>query len=188
MIMLNCLFIIPAAGKGSRLGLSTPKLLLPLSEKICVADRILEAAPVDSRVIIITSPWSEEEVQAFLRKRNDEYSERRKISTIIQTEPRGMGDAIFLSSSEIDNADTVIVSWGDQALINPRSVIKLKKAVEYYAFNKVSAFAVLITRCENPYVQFKLSDDMRQLLEILQTREGALTEQFGYSDCGLFGT
>ena len=186
MIEDICL-IIPAAGNGSRLGSNIPKFLLSIGEDIFVADQILAGVPFKTKTKIIISPWGKMRLDTYLNYRYSENFKEKGLNFIVQDNPIGMGDAVFKASEDILESSLTFVVWGDQALINPTSVQKMYAQLIDMEKHGISAFSVLLTECNNPYVQYIYDDEKYELKNILETREGDITNSLGMSDCGVFG-
>lgn len=185
--MKSICLVIPAAGNGSRLGVKIPKFLLPIGDDFYVADRILSAFTFKVKTRVVISPWGKPHLEKYLKHRySDRYNEG-EIDYIIQDSPLGMGDAVFKASFEINASNLTFIVWGDQALINPISVKKMYSELLKMENRKISAFSVILSECANPYVQYIYDDKNHKLTDILETREGGITDPIGMSDCGVFG-
>jgi bifunctional UDP-N-acetylglucosamine pyrophosphorylase/glucosamine-1-phosphate N-acetyltransferase len=108
--------VIPAAGKGSRSGLSYPKTLyrldgVPILIRIC---RLLES--YDAEPVIIINPAFQDLFEAAL-------SEAGIRATLLHQESaRGMGDALLVANEILEPEDNVILTWSDIPLISPQTV------------------------------------------------------------------
>ncbi|HKB96155.1 MAG TPA: NTP transferase domain-containing protein, partial [Rhizomicrobium sp.] len=101
--------VIPAAGRGSRLGADVPKILAPLTEHETIWS-ILHArlAPLVDHIHLVLSP---EGARAF-------PPPPQRVSTSIQPEPIGMGDAIFGAHAVWAKFDAMLIVWGDQVFVS----------------------------------------------------------------------
>lgn len=163
--------VIPAAGRGSRLGSDQPKILTPVTARDTVWS-ILHAkiAPLVDHIHLVLSP---DGVRHF-------STLPANVSLSIQPEPIGMGDAIFRGFETWSGYDAVLIVWGDQVFV---STDTLSRAIG--ALNSPDKHAVLpVTRMAMPYVEY-VFDDAR-LARVLQTREGDKTTPNGFSDVGTF--
>ena len=167
--------VIPAAGRGSRLGLADrPKILAPVDEATGTTIwSILEAkvSPVTDRIQVVLSPSG----SAFFAG--------EAVDVAIQDAPLGMGDAIFCGSSGW-NADRILIVWGDQVNLS-RATIERTLRTHSLAPPGQPAFVLPRIWTEAPYVQYDF-DDAGALLRVRQTREGDTTDQAGWSDAGVF--
>jgi bifunctional UDP-N-acetylglucosamine pyrophosphorylase/glucosamine-1-phosphate N-acetyltransferase len=163
--------VIPAAGRGTRLGGTGPKILTPLTARDTIWS-ILHArlAPLVDHVHLVLSP---EGAAAF-------PTLPAQVSRSIQSEPIGMGDAIFRGHEVWSKYDAVLVVWGDQVFVSNDT---LECAIG--ALDTSRHHAVLpVTRMAQPYVEYVFEGP--RLTKVLQTREGDTTTPNGFSDVGTF--
>jgi bifunctional UDP-N-acetylglucosamine pyrophosphorylase/glucosamine-1-phosphate N-acetyltransferase len=175
--MISICAVVPAAGRGSRLGLSVPKILAPIdgTHNVWAVLRHVLLAVVP-RVHVIVAP----DAASLFETELDGDPERHRISTSIQPEPKGMGDAIFGAHSVWKCCEAILVLWGDQVNISEATV---RCAVA--ASSRDCTLTVPLVVLENPYVHYDFDSDGR-LVRILQSREGDVLEAKGLSDVGLF--
>jgi bifunctional N-acetylglucosamine-1-phosphate-uridyltransferase/glucosamine-1-phosphate-acetyltransferase GlmU-like protein len=163
--------VIPAAGRGSRLGTDKPKILTPLNDKETIWS-ILHAklAPlVDHIHLVLSSDGARDFPQL-----------PPHVSSSIQREPMGMGDAIFGARASWEIYDAVLIVWGDQVFV---STDTLGRALS--ALTSPDRQAVLpLTRMADPYVEYVFEG--AKLTAVLQSREGDKTNRGGFSDVGTF--
>lgn len=163
--------LIPAAGRGSRLGSDTPKILASLTAQDTIWS-ILHAklAPLVDHIHLVLSP---DGAAAFPPL-------PPQVSSSIQPQPLGMGDAIFGAHAVWSAFDAVLIVWGDQVFVSDDT---LRRALE--ALSQPVRHAVLpVTRMEQPYVEYLFEGT--KLLNVLQSREGDRTNPGGFSDVGTF--
>src|ERR1700761_7960587 len=111
-----------AAGEGTRMRSSTPKMLQPVCGRAMVAWPILAARAPGStrgRVAAIVSPGRD--IWAGLPE---------GVETVEQPESDGTGGAIRAASALIEEADTVLVLSGDVPLISTETIAALLEAHE----------------------------------------------------------
>jgi bifunctional UDP-N-acetylglucosamine pyrophosphorylase/glucosamine-1-phosphate N-acetyltransferase len=107
-----------AAGEGSRMRSSTPKMLHPVCGRPMVAWPILAAREAGAgRVAAIVSPGRD--ISAGLPA---------GVETVEQPEPDGTGGAIRAATALIAEADTVLVLSGDVPLISTTTIAALLEA------------------------------------------------------------
>jgi len=179
--MKDVCVVIPAAGKGSRLGLKTPKFLVQIGNDYTVADRLLELFESFDSINVIMSSWGMKKLKSFLKKKFPS-TRCKNIKVWEQNEPTGMGDAIFLASTDFKAYSYLFVVWGDQALISKNSIIKLYDLISNNLSQNI--VSVLLTKTHRPYVEYVF--DSKNLKKIKESREGDICNEQGYSDCGLF--
>lgn len=163
--------LIPAAGRGSRLGADTPKILAALTAQDTIWS-ILHArlAPLVDHIHLVLSP---DGAAAFPPLPS-------KVSSSIQPQPLGMGDAIFGAHAVWSAFDAVLIVWGDQVFVSDGT---LRRALE--TLSQPVRHAVLpVTRMEQPYVEYRFEGT--RLAKVLQSREGDRTTPGGFSDVGTF--
>lgn len=168
--------IIPAAGRGSRLGYHQPKILYPIAGRMILDWLIDLLNPSCGEFIFVLSPEGSAQVRPFLEIR---LNGRYKI--IIQNEPRGMADAIYQAVPSISTPYTLII-WGDQVAIGVQTLRNTMKIQQYYVG---SAMTFPIVRKEHPYTHY-VTDDNGRLTDVLERREGVVMPLSGEGDCGLF--
>ena len=108
--------VVPAAGKGSRLGYHCPKLLYPLLDRPILHWLIDALHPVADTFLFVLSPDGRPEVEPYLKRiLGDAYG------VAVQEEPTGMGDAVLLAEERVKTPYTLVI-WGDQVMLNPLTV------------------------------------------------------------------
>ncbi|HVW74463.1 MAG TPA: NTP transferase domain-containing protein [Rhizomicrobium sp.] len=163
--------VIPAAGRGTRLGSGRPKILAPLTARDTIWS-VLHArlAPLVDHIHLVLSPDGAAQFPAL----------PANVSVSVQPEPVGMGDAIFRGFDVWSRHDAVLIVWGDQVFV---SADTLTRAIA--AMGTPYRQAVLpVTRMAIPYVEYIF--DGQRLAKVLQTREGDTTTPNGFSDVGTF--
>src|ERR687898_3490667 len=97
-----------AAGEGTRMRSSLPKVLHPVCGRPMVAWPVLAAREAGAgRVAVIVSPGHD--LSAALPP---------GIETVVQRQPDGTGGAVRAALDLVDEADTVLVLSGDHPLIS----------------------------------------------------------------------
>jgi UTP-glucose-1-phosphate uridylyltransferase len=108
--------VIPAAGRGSRLGFDQPKILYPVCGKPILAWLLDLLLPHCQSVTLVLSPQGKPEVEPVL-----ERLAPGRFRIAVQPEPLGMGDAADIGVAGVETPHTAIV-WGDQVALRPESV------------------------------------------------------------------
>jgi bifunctional UDP-N-acetylglucosamine pyrophosphorylase/glucosamine-1-phosphate N-acetyltransferase len=167
--------IVAAAGRGTRLGSSLPKVLVPVNG-IPMLRRVLDAhAPWVVRAIVVAQPADADAVAACV--------EAADIPTevAIQEMPTGMLDAILIGAAAAQalRPARVWVTWGDQIAVQAATLDRLA-AVEHD-----SAVALPTVAQQNPYIHFA-RDSVGRIARVLQRREGDEMPPVGESDVGVF--
>ncbi|HEX8959054.1 MAG TPA: bifunctional UDP-N-acetylglucosamine diphosphorylase/glucosamine-1-phosphate N-acetyltransferase GlmU [Solirubrobacterales bacterium] len=118
--MSSPLVLVMAAGEGTRMRSSLPKMLHPVCGRPLVAWPILAARQAGAgRVAAIVSP--ERDISAGLPEGTE---------TVVQPQPDGTGGALRAALSLIKDAETVLVLSGDHPLISAEAIAALLAAHE----------------------------------------------------------
>jgi HAD superfamily hydrolase (TIGR01509 family) len=166
--------VIPAAGRGSRLGLDRPKILAPVDEaRGETIWSILEAKlkPFVERIQLVLSPSGAEW-----------FTRSAAADIAIQDRPLGMGDAVFRGASSW-KADRILVIWGDQVNLSSETFERTLRA--HACASQHPSFVLPRVWKQSPYVQYDF-DQAGRVTGVRQTREGDSTDAEGWSDVGLF--
>jgi bifunctional UDP-N-acetylglucosamine pyrophosphorylase/glucosamine-1-phosphate N-acetyltransferase len=163
--------VIPAAGRGTRLGADAPKILTPLTANDTIWSILHDKlSPLVDHIHLVLSP---DGAAGFAPL-------PANVSASVQPAPTGMGDAIFRGHGVWSQYDAVLIVWGDQVFVSTNT---LSRALA--ALTAPDHHAVLpVTRMTVPYVEYVF--DGPRLTKVLQTREGDATTPNGYSDVGTF--
>jgi bifunctional UDP-N-acetylglucosamine pyrophosphorylase/glucosamine-1-phosphate N-acetyltransferase len=106
------LVLVMAAGEGTRMRSSLPKMLHPVCGRPMVAWPILAAREAGAgRVAAIVSPG-----------RDISAGFPGEVETVVQPQPDGTGGAVRAALPLIEEAETVLVLSGDHALISPETI------------------------------------------------------------------
>lgn len=167
--------VIPAAGKGSRLGLSCPKILAPLGNGRTIWSVLRDKLNAHcDHIHVVLSPSG-----------IDEYSQNfhcySNVTVSVQPEPIGMGDAVFRGYSVWKEYDVIIVIWGDQVFVSDDTLVGTLKSHK----GKIHTLVLPLVSVEKPYVEYILGENNR-LLDVRQSREGDICTPYGYNDIGTF--
>ncbi|HEY0267298.1 MAG TPA: NTP transferase domain-containing protein, partial [Rhizomicrobium sp.] len=113
--------VIPAAGRGTRLGSGLPKILTPLTARDTVWS-VLEArlAPLVEHIHLVLSP---EGAAVF-------PSLPAQVSHSIQPAPTGMGDAVFRGFDIWSGYDAILIVWGDQVFVSADTLARAVAALQ----------------------------------------------------------
>lgn len=162
--------VIPAAGRGARLGQDLPKILTPLTGTRTVWSVLYDKlAPLADHIQLILSPEGAAQFPP----------PPAKVSIVQQPDPTGMGDAIFRGQAEWSRFDAILIVWGDQVFVSPETL-----ASTLAARHRARQLVLPVTRMAAPYVEYVF--DNGKLTGVRQTREGDSTTPNGFSDVGTF--
>lgn len=170
--------LIPAAGRGSRLGHAGPKVLVPLGPGATVWSHLhARLAPHVDHVHVVLSP----EGRAPFVRGLAETRDTRDVSTSVQETPTGMGDAIFGARDAFAAYDDVLIVWGDQAGLAEDTVRCTLAAHRAVAGPRLT---IPLVTLRDPYVAYQVEDG--RLARVLESREGDDCGARGRSDVGVF--
>ena len=170
--------VIPAAGKGSRSGLSYPKTLKVFNGVPILIRTLRTVSEIDRRPVVIVSPQGAEKIGEIIE--NHGYA----AELVVQEEPRGMGDAIrcFRRSEFFNRTKEVMVIWGDMLAVR---VEILNRTMFLFRHNRsVFAFPSMVSNSCYTYVKRNEEGDVTDLLERLEY--GVELPKAGESDVGIF--
>ncbi len=168
--------LVPAAGRGSRLGFDRPKILFPIAGATILEWLVDLLRPLCARFVLVVSPEGAGLVEEAASRL---LPGRHAISR--QAEPRGMADAICCGLPMVETRHTLIV-WGDQVALLPASLqfsMRLHQGIAQPA-----AVCPTLWR-DRPYIHFERGES-GQVVRILQAREGDSMPERGESDSGVF--
>jgi bifunctional UDP-N-acetylglucosamine pyrophosphorylase / glucosamine-1-phosphate N-acetyltransferase len=168
--------VIPAAGRGSRLGSDQPKILFSILGRPML-DWLLDALmPVCSRVVLVLSPTGRSAVEPVLRQRLGTAAD-----VVIQEHPTGMADAVRLAEAATRTEFSLVV-WGDQVTLRRETVSACAALHE----RRPGATLTLATVMKpDPYIDVERDGEGR-IVRVRQAREGEVERPVGENDCGLF--
>lgn len=163
--------VIPAAGRGTRLGGDGPKILTPLTDDQSIWDILLaKLAPLVDHIHLVLSADGAAAFPVL----------PPNVSCSIQPTPTGMGDAIFCGHTVWSAYDAILIVWGDQVFVSADTLSRTIAALKHPRQHAV----LPVTRMRLPYVEYVF--DGESLTGVLQTREGDATTPNGFSDVGTF--
>lgn len=168
--------LIPAAGRGSRLGFDHPKILFPVAGATILEWLVDLLQPLCERFVLVLSPSGTASVEAAASRLLP-----GRCAIAPQPEPRGMADAIHCGLPHVETRHTLIV-WGDQVALRPDSLQFLMRLHQGIA--QPAAVCPTLWR-DRPYIHFEREESGR-LARILQAREGDQMPLRGESDSGVF--
>jgi bifunctional UDP-N-acetylglucosamine pyrophosphorylase/glucosamine-1-phosphate N-acetyltransferase len=172
--------IVPAAGRGTRLGADVPKVFVPLSRTATIWKVLHDAlAPLADRIVLVLSP----EGRSYVEKNRAAFpaGSFAKTEIALQPEPLGMGDAIFGASNLWRDFDDLLIVWGDQVNLSRPT---LEACVALHATRSSPHLTLPVVRQAKPYVEYVFDGD--HLSKVRQSREGDACTPNGFSDVGVF--
>ena len=172
------LLIIPAAGRGSRLDSSEPKVLTRVAGRPMLDHLERLYRPHVQNVVVVAHPSFSDRVRARLAAFG------WSATVLEQEQPTGMLDAILLARPHVQKAqpDRVWITWCDQIAIKPATVARL---MELEARDLDADIIMPTARGPEPYTHLE-RDGIGRVTRFLQSREGDEMPEEGESDAGLF--
>jgi bifunctional UDP-N-acetylglucosamine pyrophosphorylase/glucosamine-1-phosphate N-acetyltransferase len=170
--------IVPAAGRGSRLGSDLPKLLVPVNGRAMIDHIFDRYRETMSAFLLVVNPG----VEAQIRKHCSARPER--IEILRQDSPTGMLDAILIPTPPVRELSPreVWITWCDQVAVQGETVKRLAAEMEEAPF---PALALPTVMMEEPYIHF-VRDTGGEIVGVLHRREGDPMPGRGEADIGLF--
>jgi bifunctional UDP-N-acetylglucosamine pyrophosphorylase/glucosamine-1-phosphate N-acetyltransferase len=176
--MADFCVLIPAAGRGTRAGLPYPKTLYPV-DGIPILHRLHAILSIyDPSPTVVVSPQGESLIRDSLKQAVLDAH------LVIQPEPSGMGDAVlrFDHSPVANDADHILLAWGDLAYLQADTVSALAK-LHISCHNDFTFVTRLV---DHAYTQVQ-RDEAGQVVSVSETREQGVTNpQSGEREIGLF--
>lgn len=170
--------VIPAAGLGKRLNSSMPKVLVSLTPTKTIWSVLRQnLVGLVDHIHLIVSPQGEEMIRLALA----EDLATGLVSLSVQSEPLGMGDAIFQGYPVWSKAENIIIVWGDQVFVSAQT---LTCALQSHA-GRAKTIALPLIEVTDPYVEYIFDADLG-LSRVKQSREGDRCAAKGLSDVGTF--
>lgn len=170
--------IIPAAGKGTRLGLPYPKTLVELNSESILKRLIIKLSKYDEKPSIIVNESSYAKINEHLLENN------LNGELLLQKKQNGMGDAVltYEKSKNFFKTENIILVWGDIPYLQIETI---KKTIDrHLKKNNDFTFPTIFTK--NPYTRV-IRSKKGEILEVIETREKKVIEfDFGERDIGLF--
>jgi bifunctional UDP-N-acetylglucosamine pyrophosphorylase/glucosamine-1-phosphate N-acetyltransferase len=168
--------IVAAAGRGSRFG-AEPKVLAEGAGGRPLLLRVLDTvAGLDPAPVVVVAPDTRARVERAVAA---DGTHGPVFAT--QPGPTGMGDAVRIGLSTLDDAGTALVVWGDMGALSRRLVL-LAGAVHAILGPPLT---VPTKRRARPYAAVERAADGTIARFRLQ-REGDAVPAYGESDCGAF--
>lgn len=171
--------IVPAAGKGTRLGHDAPKILFPVHGRPILAWLLDLLVPVTAKIIIVASPSGRAPIEEALARLAAPST--IAIAIAVQPEPRGMADAVLAANGAMDLAHSLVV-WGDQIGLAARTVARI---VRLHAAREEATLTLATLLRSSPYIHVERDVDGR-IVRVNEARKAPITVPVGENDCGLF--
>jgi bifunctional UDP-N-acetylglucosamine pyrophosphorylase / glucosamine-1-phosphate N-acetyltransferase len=174
---MDRLLIVPAAGRGSRLGTETPKALVRVGGHAMLEHLLERHRPFVDRVVVVGAPSAVDLLSSFIARHSG------PIDLVTQPHPTGMLDAITVATPIVaaHRPRRVVVTWCDQIAISAATVQRLAECTG----GDAAALVFPTLEVERPYIHFD-RDGRGQIVSVRQRREGDAMPDRGETDMGLF--
>ena len=172
------MLIVPAAGLGTRLRTTLPKVLARVNGRPML-DWLLDLyRGVVDRAIIVVHPSSADQIRAYGETTGARLEYR------LQETPTGMLDAILRATPAVASSDAsrILITWCDQVAVHPETVERLTTLSDT---NPAAALVMPTARRTDPYIHLE-RDSSDRIVRVLHRREGDRLPPVGESDTGLF--
>jgi bifunctional UDP-N-acetylglucosamine pyrophosphorylase / glucosamine-1-phosphate N-acetyltransferase len=176
----RCLAVVLAAGEGTRMRSSRPKVLHEIGGRSLIAHALSAVAAICGRTAVVVGPGQDAVVAAA-------KAFAPEASFHVQEERRGTAHAVLAARAALapntgDVADDVVVAFADTPLVTPETVKRLRGALASGA-----AVAVLGFRPADPAGYGRLIvDDDGALVAIREDKEATPAERMiGLCNSGL---
>src|SRR5215475_3600033 len=175
-ITRNCLAVVLAAGEGTRMRSSRPKVLHAIGGRSLIAHVLVAVGTTDGRIAVVVGPGQEAVVKAVkaLMPGAEFY---------VQQERRGTAHAVLAARAAlVRGVEDVVVAFADTPLIMPQTIARLRGALAAGA-----AVAVLGFRPVDPTGYGRLIVDAGgALLAIREEKDASPAERaIGLCNSGL---
>src|SRR5262245_12808453 len=178
MTSRDLIAVIPAAGPGSRMGTTIPKLFLEVKDGLRICDFLLaRVATVTCQVHLVLSPEGLAHFEALGRPAPPGVD----LTYSVQPKPDGMGDAVFGAREYWRTAPHLLIVWGDQLGVSART---LARTAARQCDSTAPSLTLPLVHSRAPYVHYEL--DASTWLRVAQAREGDECPPHGLSDVGTF--
>jgi bifunctional UDP-N-acetylglucosamine pyrophosphorylase/glucosamine-1-phosphate N-acetyltransferase len=175
---MDRLLIVPAAGRGSRLGSSDPKALVHVAGMPMLDHLLAMHRTTANAFVVVVAPGAFDAFSAFIAARN------APVQIAVQESPTGMLDAIAAARPLVAalRPRRVAVTWCDQIAVADATIAR----VHARAAAADAASLVLPTLLvDDPYIHFE-RDASGRIVRVRQRREGDAMPDRGETDMGLF--
>jgi bifunctional UDP-N-acetylglucosamine pyrophosphorylase/glucosamine-1-phosphate N-acetyltransferase len=163
----SCLTIVLAAGEGTRMRSSLPKVLHPIAGQTLLA-HVLSAAPrgVGTSLAVVVGPGQEAVAEEARRVRPD-------VMTFVQHERLGTAHAVLAAREAIaQGADDLVIAFGDTPLISADTFARMQTPLQAGA-----SLAVLGFHATDPTGYGRLIVDNGRLTAIREQAEASADER-----------
>jgi bifunctional UDP-N-acetylglucosamine pyrophosphorylase/glucosamine-1-phosphate N-acetyltransferase len=162
----TCLTIVLAAGEGTRMQSSRPKVLHEVAGRSLLGHVLAAVKAAGNTAVAVVLGPEHDDVSAAVRQ----YAPDTRV--FVQAQRRGTAHAVLAARAAIaEGADDVLVIFGDTPLIQPETLLRLRAALAGGA-----AVAVLGFRPDDPTGYGRLVTNGDELLAIVEQADATEAE------------
>lgn len=153
--------VILAAGKGTRMKSSLPKVLHTVGGKPMLSRVIETAMELSPAAIHVVAGHGSSQVEALC----EQYP---TVNVVQQTEQLGTGHAVAQAASHLNDASTCLVLYGDVPLINPETLSTLVEPID------LGKLAILTVELNDPTGYGRIiRDTSGQIVAIVEQKDAS---------------
>jgi bifunctional UDP-N-acetylglucosamine pyrophosphorylase/glucosamine-1-phosphate N-acetyltransferase len=177
MTARSCLTVVLAAGEGTRMRSSRPKVLHAIAGRPLIAHVLAAVQATGSRIAVVVGPGADAVTAAVKRLAPE-------AEVFVQAERRGTAHAVLAARAALERgADDVLVAFADTPLIRPETLEGLRAPLAAGA-----AVSVLGFRPDDPTGYGRLVTAGDDLVAIREEKDASETERtIGFCNAGLMG-
>ncbi len=155
--------VILAAGQGTRMRSSKPKVLQPLAGR-SLLDHVIDCAErLEAKQTHVVYGFGGDQVTEALQHRD--------VSWVLQAEQLGTGHAVAQAIPEVDDADAVLVLYGDVPLVQPETLSPLVEGAQS------GSLVILSAELDNPHGYGRIVRNNRGVVQEIVEQKDASPEQ-----------
>ncbi|WP_040619973.1 bifunctional UDP-N-acetylglucosamine diphosphorylase/glucosamine-1-phosphate N-acetyltransferase GlmU [Rhodovulum sp. PH10] len=177
MTARTCLTVVLAAGEGTRMRSSRPKVLHAIAGRTLLAHVLDAVQKTGSRIAVVVGPNAEPVAAAARAVAPD-------AEIFVQAERRGTAHAVLAARAALEQgADDILVAFADTPLIRPETLARLRAPLAEGA-----AVSVLGFRPADPTGYGRLVTEGDTLVAIREEKDASPAEKaIGLCNAGLMG-
>ena len=169
--MDNTAIIVLAAGLGSRMGQSIPKVLARTASGSLINHVLATACTLNPEHCIVVIGHQGESVQAEIESANHEFN---NLSFAWQKEQLGTGHAVSMATPELKNfKGTVVILYGDVPLIQTKT---LENLIAFHEEEKNTVSVLSLNDGNNHYGRI-VRDENNQVKKIVEFKDCTAREK-----------